>query len=386
MDNSSHLNILKQGVERWNELRKQHPDLEPDFRGVDLSNASLVGANLFKARLSRADLRSSDLRDAYLSEADLLGADARRADFSRANLLEANLRQVNFGEANLSEANLEAADLRGAILDRARLPKAHLRLALLNGASLEYADAREANLNAANLRLANFREADLRGANLNSAILVQTGFAGAKLTGCRVYGVSAWDLRLEGAEQTGLVISRGSEPLITVDDLEVAQFIRLLLNNEKLRRVIDTLTSKAVLILGRFTPERKAVLDAIRDELRRQDLLPVVFDFERPVSRDYTETVSTLAHMSRFIIADLTEARGIPQELQSIVPDLPSVPVQPLLEAGSTEYAMFEHFRSYPWVLEPYQYDDSGSLIASLAVDVVAPALQKATELQRLSR
>ena len=42
-----------------------------------------------------------------------------------------------------------------------------------------------------------------------------------------------------------------------------------MLHNQKIRDVIDTITSKAVLILGRFTPERKAVLDALREELRR---------------------------------------------------------------------------------------------------------------------
>jgi hypothetical protein len=35
--------------------------------------------------------------------------------------------------------------------------------------------------------------------------------------------------------------------------------------------VIDAITSKLVLILGRFTPERKTILDAIRDELRKRD-------------------------------------------------------------------------------------------------------------------
>lgn len=55
--------------------------------------------------------------------------------------------------------------------------------------------------------------------------------------------------------------------MITVDNLEVAQFIYLLLNNEKIRQVIDTITSKVVLILGRFTDERKSVIDAIREEL-----------------------------------------------------------------------------------------------------------------------
>src|SRR5215208_961694 len=143
-----------------------------------------------------------------------------------------------------------------------------------------------------------------------------------------------------------------------VDNLEVAQFIYLLLNNERLRQVIDTITSKVVLILGRFTSERKAVLEAIRDSLRQHDYLPVLFDFEGPTNRDLTETISTLAHMARFIIADITEAKSIPQELQAIVPNLPSVPVQPLLLTTDPEYGMFQHFRHYPWVLETFYYDN----------------------------
>jgi 5-methylcytosine-specific restriction endonuclease McrBC regulatory subunit McrC len=99
----------------------------------------------------------------------------------------------------------------------------------------------------------------------------------------------------------------------------------LLLNNQKIRHVIDTITSKVVLILGRFTPERKAVLDAIRKELRQRDRLPVLFDFEKPTNRTTEETVSTLAHMVRFVIADLTDAKSVLQELRSIVPNSPSV-------------------------------------------------------------
>jgi len=85
----------------------------------------------------------------------------------------------------------------------------------------------------------------------------------------------------------------GSSAAIQVDDLEVAQFIYLLLNNERIRHVIDTITSKVVLILGRFTDERKAVLEAIRDELRKRDYLPVLFDFQKPDNKDLTRTVHT---------------------------------------------------------------------------------------------
>jgi AraC-like DNA-binding protein len=88
------------------------------------------------------------------------------------------------------------------------------------------------------------------------------------------------------------------ESVIQVDNLEVAQFVYLLLNNEKIRHVIDTITSKVVLILGSFTRERKVVLDTIREELRKRDYLPILFDFEKPASKDRTGTVSTLANLA----------------------------------------------------------------------------------------
>jgi hypothetical protein len=179
-------------------------------------------------------------------------------------------------------------------------------------------------------------------------VLVETNLIGATLTQCFIYGISAWNIELEGATQDSLVITRQSEPTITVDNLEVAQFIYLLLNNARIRQVIDTITSKVVLILGRFTPERKEVLDGIRNELRKRDYLPVLFDFKIPASRDITETVSTLAHMARFVIADITDAKSIPQELTMIVPNLPSVPVKPLILNSQYEYGMFEHFTRFP--------------------------------------
>ena len=74
----------------------------------------------------------------------------------------------------------------------------------------------------------------------------------------------------EGTKQRDLVITRWDEPLITVDDLEVAQFIYLLLHNEKLQRVIDTIGRKGVLLLGRFTGGRIALLERLREALRQR--------------------------------------------------------------------------------------------------------------------
>jgi len=288
----------------------------------------------------------------------------------RPDLAGANLQQEN-----LIEAKLAGADLRGAFLFAAFLIKADL-----SGADLTHA-----LLSSANLAGANLRGAHLMGAFFHGTILIGADLTDADLTGCRIYGVSAWDVKLAGAKQQDLVVARGDEPAITVDNIEVAQFINLMAHNEKIREAIDTIGKKAVLLLGRFTDERKAVLDALREELRKRGYLPILFDFDVPATRDITETVSLLARMARFIIADLTDPSSIPKELEAIVPHL-AVPVQPLLEGSSRPYAMFKDYWKYDWVLQIYRYEGLEQLLATLADEVIAPAEGKVKALQERRR
>lgn len=388
MANSEQLAILKKGTYEWNRWRKAYPETSLDFRKANLGerchleHAELRGADFREANLRGARLSAAELHGANFSEAILIGADLSNANLERAFLSSAYLSRANLSWANLTEANLCSADLTEAVLIKARLSNAtltrtHLNRVLFLNADLSAVDLCEADLSAADLGEANLTGANLSGADLSRSHLVKTNFQGANLTGCCVYGISAWDVELRGAFQQDLVITPKSRPAIRADNLEVAQFLYLLLNNQNIRRVIDTITSKVVLILGRFTPERKIILDAIRQDLRNRDHLPVVFDFEKPANRDLTETISTLAHMARFVIADITDAKSIPQELMAIVPNLPSVPVQPLLLASQREYGMFEHFRNYPWVLEPVLYQDLESLLAELDAKVIVPAMAK---------
>ena len=381
--------MLKQGVAVWNAWRIENPNIRPDLSRaalvdigvnlsatigieaagkltfsdvVDLSGADHRGADLRGALLMMANFGMANLSGANLSGgADLSEALALRAPFDMTNLSGG----ANLSEARFFEANLSGADLSGGV-DLANTD--------LFGANLSGANVSGARFVGADLTRADLTRADISGANLQTSTLLGTDFTGATLTGCHIYGISAWSLKLEGAKQQNLVITDGDEPEITVDNIEVAQFIYLMLHNQKIREVIDTITSKAVLILGRFTDERKAVLDTLRDELRKRNYLPILFDFEVPATRDITETISLLARMARFVVADITDAKSIPQELAVIVPDLPSVPVQPLLLEGSAEYGMFEHFKKYPWVLETYRYPSSARLIADLGERVIDPA------------
>ena len=380
-----------EGVKEWNQWRKLNPDVpneawdpgiyfqdEPDLKGADLSGkdlreADLRRANLIEANLAEADLRLTNLRAARLIGANLRGAKLIESDLFGADLRRADLREAMLFRADLFRADLTRADLSGADLSRADLSEAKLLKATLSGADLSEAILREANL----------IEAKLNGARLYSATLVRTNLEGADLTSCSVHGISVWDVKLKGTIQSNLVITPTYQSVIEVDNLEVAQFIYLLLNNEKIRHVIDTITSKVVLILGRFTEERKDVLDAIREALRKRDYLPILFDFEKPSSQTTVETISTLAHMAKFVIADLTDAKSVVQELQAIVPSCPSVAVQPLLLSSQEEPGMFDFLRKFPWVLETHRYATMQTLLAELDQMVISPAEAKAKELTR---
>ena len=58
------------------------------------------------------------------------------------------------------------------------------------------------------------------------------------------------------------------------------------IENLKFRNLIEQLSAKVVLILGRFTPERKAVLDDIWVEGLPLGYTPVIFDFDKPSHLD----------------------------------------------------------------------------------------------------
>lgn len=354
MANVEHLQILSQGIEDWNRWREENPGVRPDLRRAILTMADLTEADLRSALMIRTDLSGAVIRDANLSDAILSGAVLSGSDLGNTNFSRANLHESTLIEANLSEAKLLRADLS------------------------------DADLSGSYLTMADLSDAKLDGANLTRTRLIGTVFRAANLSNCRIHGASVWDVNLQGATQQDLIITDENEPVITVDNLEVAQFMYLLLHNEKIRDVIDTITSKVVLILGRFTPERKAVLDAIRDTLRKHNYLPVMFDFDRPDSRDSTETITTLAKLSRFIIVDITSPRSVPQELEAIVSHSPSTPIKPIISRRSREYGMFEHYRRYDWVLSTYRYRSIGHLLASLEDAVIAPAEAKAKELTEL--
>jgi uncharacterized protein YjbI with pentapeptide repeats len=417
MANEEHIAQLMKGVDAWNAWHRENRDIRPDLSGADLheanlegahlSGANLSGANLSKAVLFRAGVSSANLSGADLAEANLVEANLTESDLSGAHLGEASLYEASLGKAKLrkadlsgarlSEASLHEADLRGAILVGAQLRGAYLGKANLSGANLSKANLREAILFEANLSGAHLCRADLSAtilvraqlseanlieADLRAATLLNTDLTGADLTGCRIYGVSAWNLKSGGIKQQNLIITDDHEPQITVDNIEVAQFVYLMLHNEKIRDVIDTIGKKGVLLLGRFTEGRIQILERLREKLRSLGFVPMVFNFDKPETKDFTETVRLLANLSRFVIVDITNPRSTPLELQATVSDY-MVPFAPVLQEGEQPFAMFVDLQNkYDWVLQPViGYPSVDRLIEVLEDKIVRPAEAKFNEL-----
>ncbi len=355
-----------------------------------------------RAAIRRVLTSQTNLRGANLSEICIGYADLRGVSFDGANLKGAWLKG-----ANLQNASLQNVDFSANVSGRGRGP-GRLLFANLSGADLTNADLRGVDLSYTNLNGADLTGVDLTDADLSRASLVGTTVEDSVFRNTHVYGISTWDIKGKPRLQQDLIITpaktlgekklyqakdtqddEGNSPsdemdeaFLTVDNLEMAQFIYLLLNNKNVRYIIDTITSKTVLILGRFTSERKKVLDGIREELRRLNFTPILFDFEKPASKDLTGTVETLSRMARFIIADLTDPSSIPHELATIVPFLRSTPILPIRLKGTSGYSMFDDLKAYPWVMERYDYEDTSSLLSSIP-EIIAPIKEKADSLLR---
>lgn len=271
--------------------------------------------------------------------------------FDRDNLTGANFSEANLYRASFWRANLQDTDFSGARVS-------------------------SGNFNGANLSNAKFP-----GANLKYARLVGANVEGADFSKCFVYGASIWNLQGEPKEQSNLIITPPSESIVVVDNLEIAQFVYLLLNNSKIRDVISTIGQKAVLILGRFIHDRKEILDAIADYLRKKGYLPMIFDFEKSHERDFTETIRILAGLSLFVIADITNPRSCPLELQATVPDY-KIPFATILQEGEPPFIIFQDLIMYDWVLQPtIIYSTKETLLLGLENAVIKPALAKRKEL-----
>ena len=126
-----------------------------------------------------------------------------------------------------------------------------------------------------------------------------------------------------------------------VDDIEMAQFVYYLSSHKNMRNMINILNSKGVLLLGKFKDGGLERLYSLMDWFKTRNYTPMLFDFERPNSLDYTETVITMAGLAKFIVADLSGG-SVPQELYAT---LSSFQKPVIVYSDQPAYSMFKDIK-----------------------------------------
>jgi hypothetical protein len=98
------------------------------------------------------------------------------------------------------------------------------------------------------------------------------------------------------------------------------------------------------------------------------------------------ETVTTLARLSKFVIADITDAVSVTQELVSIVGSIPSLPIMPLIENGNKPWGMYDHIQNFRTVINVYSYQNKDDLVNAFYNEVIEKAEIKYEELKELRK
>ena len=147
-----------------------------DLRGVNLTAASMPGADFGGVLFDYAIFRAADLTE---------------VDFQAT----ASCRYADFEGASLARAQLEHIDASGAVFDRAVLHTSGLDHATLTGASFVSAGLRNTKLTDVSAARASFKGAQLIQADFANSYLVNSSFDGADVheanfQGCNLEGAS----------------------------------------------------------------------------------------------------------------------------------------------------------------------------------------------------
>lgn len=260
--------------------------------------------------------------------------------------------ELDFSGIHLTNASIHLAFAEGLNLRGAEIVGCHFEEGDFSRADFSNTTFANTKFNKTILTDANFSGATFVNCNLNRVNLVNADFRLKEIRETVVYGISAWDLKTSPEMiQSRLVIEKSYElhsdivasgkiPMM-VDDIEMAQFVYYLSSHKNMRNMINILNSRGVLLLGKFKDGGLERLYQLMDWFKARNYMPMLFDFDRPNSMDYTETVVTMAGLSKFIVADLSGG-SVPQELHAT---LSSFQKPVIVYSDQPAYSMFKDIK-----------------------------------------
>ena len=122
-----HLEILKQGVDVWNQWREDNPEVSPvliyfrtELVGMDLAGVNFSGMEL-ESDLSSANLESASFTGASMGRTVFFGANLSGSDLSGAHAISTVFTSADLTGADLSGLELLFADFKDADLSRSNI-------------------------------------------------------------------------------------------------------------------------------------------------------------------------------------------------------------------------------------------------------------------------
>ena len=391
MNYEEHHELLKECIEakspdEWNEtFRPRH--LSPILKGITIRDVKLEGFKFSGTVFQNAKIINVTFKSCKFSHSDFDIANIQNCKF-----IDSPIQNSTFRSATIEKVDFETSSNKSI----PRIQKCLFQLATIRETSFKNALCSGSNFSCKRMEHVSFQSAtmkdcifagvsmsyvDFTDADISGAIFKICDIRSSKFVSCIIVGTLFWDctrlISKYDNVQENLILKES--PIISLNRIETAQFMSMI-EQERVDEIITEVTSKAVLILGRFSDPHKTILDALRIRLKELNWVPVIFDFEMTDTRDVTETITLLARLSKFIIADLTDAKSAQQEVAAIAPHI-AVPIVPIIKGEEDVFSMFRDYWKYEWVLEEFRYDDLDHLLSNLQDQIISIAESKANEL-----
>ncbi|EUJ43626.1 pentapeptide repeat-containing protein [Paenilisteria rocourtiae] len=139
------------------------------MQGVNVSTATLKGADFSYANLANSKFNASELTNASFEGADLTFAELKQSALSKTNFANAIFDQTDFSYSDLSKSNFDGEVFRGTIFRSTGLVDATFRDAIFENVSFKGSYVKRADFTGAQMDLATYeslkknRKADLSG-------------------------------------------------------------------------------------------------------------------------------------------------------------------------------------------------------------------------------
>lgn len=111
-----HLDVLNQGVKKWNKWRKENSDMLPDLRNGRFEAGNFCGANFSHVNFENATIEDAILSNSNLSYANLSGASLNHTNLKRTYLGEAIFNKTCLNQTKFHFAYLRATHFLGVNL------------------------------------------------------------------------------------------------------------------------------------------------------------------------------------------------------------------------------------------------------------------------------